>query len=322
MKRFLAYKPSIEHYLTTFLGDREGTIYEPVEYIISLGGKRLRPALLIGTAEALGKEPDSVIHLAGAIELFHNFTLLHDDIMDEASLRRGKETVHLKWNRDQAILSGDVMFALSYELLLHEESKNGREIMSIFTKTAEEVCIGQQLDMDFEKRDEVSAKEYLEMIRLKTSVLLGASAAMGALAAGAHGEVVGAMYSYGMELGLAFQIQDDILDAFSETADMGKVPGGDILQNKKTLLYIYALEMAHEGQRAALKRFYSQQGGSDEKVNGVRAIFKDTGSLDRVKELQVKYLQKAESSLREVSLPEEWNQEFLSMLEFQTERIK
>ena len=299
-----------------------GLFMKPVRYILDLGGKRMRPALLLGTAEALGTDPNAVMNLAAAIEVFHNFTLLHDDIMDEAPLRRGEDTVHVKWNRDQAILSGDIMFALSYELLEQEETKGWMENFRLFTRTAKEVCEGQQMDMDFEKREEVSADEYLEMIRLKTSVLLGAATAMGARAAGAAEKVVNDMYLFGEQMGLAFQIQDDLLDAFSEEAEMGKHPGGDILQNKKTLLYIYAKERSNDEDRETLLRWYALHEGGDEKVAEVRGIMTRSGALDRVKEVQRKHLHNAMILLDRVKLPARWDKAFRDMIAYQTQRIK
>ena len=322
MKKFLAYKGPLEAYVAAFLAEHKGSIYDPVQYILELGGKRLRPALTLGAAEAYDTAAPEVMHLAAAIEMFHNFTLLHDDIMDEADLRRGKETVHLKWNKDQAILSGDIMFAMGYELLLQKETQNQSEILKLFTRTAKEVCEGQQRDMEFEKRTEVTAEEYLEMIRLKTSVLLGAAAAIGALAAGVSEDRVKHMYAFGEQLGLAFQIQDDLLDAFSPNAEMGKVPGGDILQNKKTLLYIYALNQSNVAQRKELLSHYAIKGGSSEKINAVREVFIASGALEQVKNVQIEFLEKAEKSLAAAAVPSDWHAEFLSMLSFQTERIK
>jgi geranylgeranyl diphosphate synthase, type II len=321
MKKFLAYKEALETYIQNVMSERSGAIYEPVKYIMTLGGKRMRPALTLGTAEAFGTSSKKSMHIAAAIELFHNFTLLHDDIMDEASLRRGQETVHIKWNRDQAILSGDIMFALSYEVISSKPSAQSTEILRLFTKTAQEVCIGQQMDMDFEKRNSVKAEEYIEMIRLKTSVLLGAATAMGALVANLDEEKVKAMYSYGEQMGLAFQIQDDLLDTFSEHAEMGKIRGGDILQNKKTLLYIYALEAATDEQRKTILDHYEVKGGDEEKLADIRGIFRETAALDRVREVQEHYLGEAKKHLQSVGMSQEWEQEFLSMLSFQTERI-
>jgi geranylgeranyl diphosphate synthase type II len=322
MERFLEYRYPLDTYITEFLERHDGAIYDPVRYILDLGGKRMRPALLLGTAEALGTDPNAVMNLAAAIEVFHNFTLLHDDIMDEAPLRRGEDTVHVKWNRDQAILSGDIMFALSYELLEQEETKGWMENFRLFTRTAKEVCEGQQMDMDFEKREEVSAEEYLEMIRLKTSVLLGAATAMGARAAGATDNVVNDMYLFGEQMGLAFQIQDDLLDAFSEEAEMGKHPGGDILQNKKTLLYIYAKERSNNEDRETLLRWYALKDGGDEKVAEVRGIMTRSGALDKVKEVQRKHLHNAMILLDRVNLPPRWDQAFKDMIAYQTQRIK
>lgn len=320
MERILAFRSRIEEHLNQFSAKHKGGIYLPVEYILGLGGKRLRPCLLMGVAESLGAVEGASLPMASALEMFHNFTLLHDDIMDEADTRRGQETVHLKWNRDQAILSGDIMFALSYELLMESSAPELNQAFSLFTTTAKEVCVGQQMDMEFELRDDVSEEEYLEMIRLKTSVLIGAAAAMGGIAASASSEQVKALYEYGQHLGISFQMQDDILDAFGERAAVGKRVGGDILQNKKTLLYLKAIELGSDEQRAELGRWYSNQEDVQEKVDAVKKIMRDSGALQAVREVQEKHVKIALDHLDGLDLNSEWKQELKSLALHQIER--
>jgi geranylgeranyl diphosphate synthase type II len=320
MKNILVFKAVVEEYLHQFSEENKGGIYDPVDYILSLGGKRLRPCLLMAIAKALRASESASLPMAAAVEMFHNFTLLHDDIMDEANTRRGYETVHLKWNRDQAILSGDIMFALSYELLMKSTSPSKDKAFDMFTTTAKEVCIGQQMDMDFEAREDVTEEEYLEMIRLKTSVLIGASAAMGAIAANASPEAIRALYEYGQHLGISFQMQDDILDAFGESAAVGKRPGGDILQNKKTLLYLKALELAGADQKEELLRWYGSTEESTEKVESVKGIMRATGALNAVREVQEEHLDIALKNLEKVDLKDEWHEEFKSLALHQLQR--
>ncbi len=234
---------------------RDMDLYDPVKYIMGLGGKRMRPVLtLMGTDLFDGNIEDSYNSAIG-IEVFHNFTLLHDDIMDDAPLRRGEATVHEKWNTNAAILSGDVMFVQAFTLVTSCKPEYLRAIIDIFNVTAIEVCEGQQLDMNYETRDDVTLDEYLEMIRLKTSVLVGCSLEMGAVLAGATKEDSRNIYDYGMHLGMAFQIMDDVLDVFGDASIFGKQVGGDILANKKTYLLLKALEDANENQVSELNQW-------------------------------------------------------------------
>lgn len=320
MERLLSLRPQVEEYIQSYLSSNGGRIYEPVEYIMSLGGKRIRPCILLGVAQGLGVQVKEALPLAAAIEVFHNFTLLHDDIMDEAETRRGRPAVHVKWNRDQAILSGDVMFAMSYELLMRSESADIRQTHALMSTTAKEVCIGQQMDMDFELRDDVTEDQYLEMIRLKTSVLLGASAAMGAIAANSEEECVDALYRFGQNIGLSFQIQDDILDAFGNSGSVGKRIGGDILNNKKTLLFIRALKMTNDVGRNELNKWSSVTSESEEKIEIVKSIIKDSGALDSVRSTQEHYLREALSALDESGLRGAWYDELRSLSEYQLAR--
>jgi geranylgeranyl diphosphate synthase type II len=219
-------------------------LYEPMGYILNLGGKRLRPALSLAACALFKEDPKKALMPALGIEVFHNFSLVHDDIMDEADLRRGKATIHHKWNRDIAILSGDAMLVKAYQYIAQVEPRYLPEVLETFSQTALEICEGQQRDMNFESRSEVAEEEYLLMIRQKTAVLLGAALKIGALVAGAGTESANMLYQFGINAGLAFQIQDDLLDAFGDPEKVGKKPGGDILQDKETLLMIYTRKMA------------------------------------------------------------------------------
>jgi len=234
-------------------------LYEPIRYILSLGGKYLRPNLVLMAADMYQFDLTQVMPQALGVELFHNFTLMHDDIMDEAPIRRGKTTVHEKWNINVAILSGDVLFVKAYQSIVQADSKFLPKIVELFNKTAIEVCEGQQLDMNFETKDDVSMSLYLEMIRFKTAVLLACSLKIGALVADASEEDQDNLYHFGIHIGLAFQLMDDILDVYGDQKDFGKQIAGDILCNKKTCLYITAYEKANIDQRKVLDYYFSHQ---------------------------------------------------------------
>lgn len=320
MQVFEGYAALLEEYLNAFLGSHKASIYAPVDYILRLGGKRMRPGICMAFAAGHGLESKTALPVAAAIEVFHNFTLLHDDIMDKADTRRGAPAVHVKWDDAQAILSGDIMFAMSYELLAKAGTEALPDLLSRFTRTAKEVCEGQQLDMEFETRDAVSETEYLEMIRLKTSVLVGASAAMGARLAGQEGDVLEAAYDFGLGLGMSFQIQDDILDSFGEKAAVGKRIGGDILNNKKTLLYIKALEMASAEDRTELLRWYSSDKGGEEKVDSVKRIMQASGSLEALRQIQNSYQSQALAALGRCQLNAATEEVLAKTLNAQMER--
>jgi geranylgeranyl diphosphate synthase type II len=251
------------------------TLYEPLRYFLRLGGKRVRPVLCLMGAELFDTVTDDAWHAANAIELFHNFTLIHDDIMDKAPLRRGRSTVHEKWNLPTAILSGDALCIYAYGELARMKAPL-QPLLSLFNRTAIEVCEGQQLDMDFEKRDDVMEEEYIRMIALKTSVLLACSLKMGALLGGATEGAGDKLYEFGKALGVAFQLQDDYLDAFGAPEKLGKQAGGDILADKKTFLHIAARNSANESQRAELNRCASLP--ADEKVGATLRVFAATGA--------------------------------------------
>lgn len=249
-------------------------LYEPIRYMLSLGGKRLRPCLILMANELFGGDVSKAIRPALGIEVFHNFTLLHDDIMDNAPLRRGKATVFTKWNPNIAILSGDTMFVKSCQLMMEAEDSKRGPVMDLFFRTAAEVCEGQQFDMNFESREDVSIKEYIEMITLKTAVLLGCSLQIGSILAGASAKNAQHMYDFGKNLGIAFQLHDDILDLYAEADKFGKQVGGDILSNKKTILLLHALAHSDTDKVNELKKWLNTGKAEPElKISAITAVF-------------------------------------------------
>jgi len=254
--------------------DHPSELYDPIRYMLSLGGKRLRPCLVLMANELFGADHRHVIKPALAIEVFHNFTLLHDDIMDRAVLRRSKPTVHTRWNQDIAILSGDTMFVKSCQLMMSVDRNYQDKVMSLFLRTAAEVCEGQQIDMNFENRSNVTIPEYIEMITLKTAVLLACSLQTGALLAGASQEDADRIYDVGKHLGVAFQLHDDILDLYAENGKFGKTIGGDIIANKKTILLLLAVEKAGDDLRDELNALiHATSMDPEKKIFAVRDIF-------------------------------------------------
>ena len=248
-------------------------LYAPIAYALSSGGKRLRMQLVLAGCRLVGGNEQDALPFAEAIEVFHNFTLLHDDVMDRADVRRGKPTVHVKWNDNTAILSGDQMLIEAYHLLEGVPEQYLPQLFRLFTKTATEICEGQQYDVDFEQRDDVQISDYIEMIRLKTSVLLAAALQGGAIIGGATEAQQEALYNYGIHLGMAFQIQDDLLDCFGDSDTFGKAIGGDISCNKKTYLLLSARDNADMKQRAALERWLMQTAPSQEKIDAVKQLY-------------------------------------------------
>ena len=251
-----------------------GELYAPIAYILSLGGKRVRPLLTLMACDLFGGNTKEAMPAALAVEVFHNFSLLHDDIMDHAPLRRGKPTVHEKWNSNIAILSGDAMLVRSYQLLDAYRGDQGQALRELFSKTAIQVCEGQQLDMNFETDPTVTLSRYMQMISLKTAVLLGAAMQMGAIVAGASAEDANHMYEFGRQLGIAFQLQDDYLDVYGNNSDFGKKSGGDIIANKKTFLVLKAMEMANRYMKEELENWMNHPTTDEEKkVQAVKQIF-------------------------------------------------
>lgn len=250
------------------------SLYDPIEYILSLGGKRIRPALALMACNLYSENVDNVISPALGIEVFHNFTLLHDDLMDKADKRRNKPTVHKVWNDNTAILSGDAMLIAAYQLIGKTEPKHLKEVFDLFTATALEICGGQQYDMEFESRTDVTETEYIEMIRLKTAVLLACSLKTGAIMGGASQKDATNLYEFGINIGLAFQLQDDLLDVYGDTATFGKNIGGDIICNKKTFLLIHAFELSSTEQKKMLNDWISKETFvPSEKIKSITTIY-------------------------------------------------
>ncbi|MBZ0241641.1 MAG: polyprenyl synthetase family protein [Bacteroidales bacterium] len=293
-------------------------LYEPIAYAMHQGGKRLRPLLALLACDLFGGDTEKVLYPALAVEVFHNFTLVHDDIMDKAPLRRGKETVYKKWNSDIAILSGDTMFALAYQYTLETDAALIPGILQVFSKAAIEVCEGQQMDMEFETDSEVTLADYLEMIRLKTAVLLGASLKIGALVASAEKQAVKAIYDFGIALGMAFQLKDDLLDVYGNQDDFGKVNGGDIAANKKTFLLLKALEIADKADHDRLTELYDSQNtiAEAEKIKAVIAIFEKLEIKQAVESAMEEYYQQAIHLLRDIDAPEDKKEDLASFAGF------
>lgn len=280
-------------------------LYEPVDYILKLGGKRMRPILTLMASDIFSADYKKAMPAALAVEVFHNFTLIHDDIMDDAPLRRGKKTVHEKWDINTGILSGDAMLILAYQFFEDYEPATFQKLAKLFSKTALEVCDGQQLDVDFETRNDVTIPEYINMIRLKTSVLVAAALQMGAIVAETSDENEHLIYEFGLNLGLAFQLQDDYLDTFGDPETFGKLIGGDIIENKKTFLYLKCLECADEEDQKKLAFFYNQNIKDKEyKIAEVTRIFErcDIPSLI-TREIEA-YTNKAFTTLSEMNIDE------------------
>ncbi|RKD91881.1 polyprenyl synthetase family protein [Mangrovibacterium diazotrophicum] len=280
-------------------------LYQPIEYTLNMGGKRLRPVMVLLANELFGGNPEDAMNAALAVEIFHNFTLLHDDIMDNADMRRNKPSVHKKYSENIAILSGDAMSIMAYRYLLKTKAARLNEIISLFTETAIEVCEGQQYDMDFENRLDVTVEEYLEMIRLKTAVLLACSFKMGALSANASNSDAENIYQFGINLGLAFQLQDDLLDCYADQDKFGKRIGGDIVANKKTFLLINAMELASEKLKPKLTDWLQQDSFDEqEKIAAVKAIYQETGVKEICEKAINDYYNKALISLEQIGIDE------------------
>ncbi len=293
------YQEKFNEHLTSRVTVREpASLYEPMSYILGLGGKRLRPVLTLLTTDLFGGKYQDAFDAAMAVEFFHNFSLIHDDIMDAAPLRRGKTTVHQEWDVNTGILSGDAMLIEAYRYLESYSAPVFKEVTMLFSKTAMQVCEGQQYDVDFESREDVEVTEYLKMIEYKTAVLVGASMKMGALIAGASGSAQKDIYDFGLNLGIAFQLQDDYLDAFGDPKTFGKRVGGDIIENKKTYLYLKSIEMADNIQSRELKDLFSiQPGKTEKKVKRVKEIYEQSGASRATKKAIALYTKKAFSHL-------------------------
>jgi geranylgeranyl diphosphate synthase type II len=280
MHTIYQYQEFLSEYLHAQYETKEPrNLYEPIHYILDLGGKRMRPVLTLMSAEVFDADYKKALPAALAVEVFHNFSLVHDDIMDDAPLRRGQETVHEKWNLNTGILSGDAMLILAYQYFEQYEPLIFRDLAKLFSKTALEVCEGQQWDVDFEERTDVTIAEYLKMIQYKTAVLVAAAMKMGAIIAETSVENANLIYDFGLNLGLAFQLQDDFLDAFGNPETFGKQVGGDIIENKKTYLYLKAVAFSNEMEAQELKTLFSiQPEDSTDKIERVKALFNSSGA--------------------------------------------
>lgn len=287
-------------------------LYDPIAYVLSSGGKRLRPILMMMAYNLYKEDVENIYSQAAAIEIYHNYTLLHDDLMDRADMRRGNVTVHKKWNDNTAILSGDAMLVLAYKYMMQCPAEHLQDVLGTFSQTALEICEGQQLDMDFESRSTVSESEYIEMIRLKTSVLLAASLKIGALMANAPAQDVNALYQLGINLGLAFQLKDDLLDVYGTPETFGKNIGGDILCNKKTYLLVKAMEYADTRQLQELKSLFSlatSYHNSQEKIDAVTKLYNEIGIREICDEKIKDYSAMAEAELTKLSIASERKRE-------------
>ena len=296
----------IQHLEENVAVKEPNSLYEPIEYILNLGGKRLRPVLTLMAADFFGANFKDALNASLAVEMFHNFSLVHDDIMDNAPLRRGHVTVHEKWDINTGILSGDAMLILAYQLFESYEPLVFRQLAKLFSKTALEVCEGQQYDVDFETRTDVTIPEYIKMIEYKTAVLIGASLQMGAIIAEASDSCKEKIYNFGKYLGIAFQLQDDYLDAFGDPETFGKQVGGDIMANKKTFLYLTALQKSTPDQAEMLTALFGTlPEDSSKKVVTAKELFVATGAAKATEDEIETYTHKAVSQLEEIKISEE-----------------
>lgn len=296
-------------------GSNPKELYEPIEYIMSLGGKRMRPVLVLMACDFFGGDANKATHAAIAIELFHNFTLVHDDIMDNAPLRRGKQTVHEKWNSNIAILSGDAMIVKAYQEICKASPEQLPVLLSIFSDTALKVCEGQQMDMNYEKLNKVSIPQYIKMIELKTAVLLAGALKVGGIIGGAKEEDANAIYEFGKNIGIAFQLQDDILDVYANAEKFGKQKGGDIIANKKTYLLLKAMEMAENNRymKEELQQWIAApEFNPAEKVEAVTNIYNFLNVKELARNEMKKHYEKAISSLNTIPVSENKKQELIA----------
>ncbi len=298
-------------------------LYEPIDYILQLSGKRIRPILTLMSADILSGDFKKALPAALAVEVFHNFTLVHDDIMDDAPLRRGKQTVHEKWNLNTGVLSGDAMLILAYQYFENYEAGTFQKLAKLFSKTALEVCDGQQLDIDFETRNDVTITEYINMIRLKTSVLVAAALKMGAIVAKASEKDANLLYEYGLNLGLAFQLQDDYLDTFGDPETFGKQVGGDIIENKKTYLFLKAMELANNDDKQKLQFFYKQKLEENSiKIDEVTRIFERCDIPGLIQKLIQDYTNLSFDSLNQMNISLENKEKLIQFGTFLMARSK
>jgi geranylgeranyl diphosphate synthase type II len=319
-----SYQKEFQQYLDKKEWIREPkNLYEPIDYIIQLSGKRIRPILTLMAADILSGDYKKAFPAALAVEVFHNFTLVHDDIMDDAPLRRGKKTVHEKWDLNRGILSGDAMLILAYQYFENYTPEIFQKLAILFSKTALEVCDGQQLDIDFETRNDVTIDEYLNMIRLKTSVLVAAALKMGAIVAESSEKNANLLYEYGLNLGLAFQLQDDYLDTFGNPETFGKQVGGDIIENKKTYLYLKAMELSSDDNKQKLAFFYNQKLEDNSiKIDEVKRIFEKYEIPSLIQKLIEDYTTSSFNLLEKMSISESNKEKLISFGAFLMGRNK
>lgn len=311
MKDYSEYLQIVKDAISNLrLPEQPAGLYDPIRYTLDCGGKRLRPVLTLAACEAMGKDPKTAVHQAIAIEMFHNFTLLHDDVMDKADVRRGRPTVHIKWDENTAILSGDAMLTTSTMLLAVKAGEHLQQALELFNGTAMNIYEGQQLDVDFESRTDVTVEEYMEMIRLKTSVLLGCACGMGALMAGAPFETQVRFFDYGVNLGLAFQLQDDYLDTYGNPETFGKAIGGDILNDKKTWLLIMAMR---EDTTGTVMSLLGKTDDPQGKIEKVREVYNTLGLPERIHELISAYIDSAIKNLDHMELSPESRAFFMDL---------
>ncbi|WP_027454543.1 polyprenyl synthetase family protein [Xylanibacter brevis] len=304
--------------------DRKPTsLYDPISYVLSLGGKRIRPVLMLLAYQLYKDQPEDIMMPALGLETYHNYTLLHDDLMDNADLRRGHETVHKKWDANKAILSGDSMLVLAYQRMMQCDARHLQAVLEVFTETALEIGEGQEYDMTFETRNDVTEDEYIEMIRLKTSVLLACATKIGAILADASEEDTYNLYKFGEQLGLAFQLQDDLLDVYGDPAVFGKAIGGDITSNKKTYMLINAVNRANDKQRSELMRWIEAKTfDREEKVRAVTALYDEIGIRQLCEEKINYYFTECRKYLAKVNVSEERKQLLLSYTDEMMKRKK
>ncbi|MGL2987156.1 polyprenyl synthetase family protein [Flavobacterium sp. RSSA_27] len=307
MQSVSAYQTSFIAYLESQITPKEPQhLYNPIIYILSLGGKRIRPVLTLMSTEIFDANYKKALPAALAVEVFHNFSLVHDDIMDAAPLRRGHQTVHEKWDTNTGILSGDAMLILAYQYFEKYEPKTFRKLAKLFSKTALEVCEGQQWDVDFETRMDVTIPEYLKMIEFKTAVLVAAAMKMGAIIAKTSKSNAKLIYDFGLNLGIAFQLQDDFLDAFGDPATFGKQVGGDIIENKKTFLFLKAMEFSTPTQQSRLLHLFSEHlENSEAKIEEVKQIFDETGASQATQKAIKEYTHQAFETLEKMKIDAE-----------------
>lgn len=322
MESLSSYSESLQKHLQQTVVVKEPmNLYEPLSYILQLGGKRLRPVLTLMTCDFFSGSYQKAMNAALAVELFHNFSLIHDDIMDNAPLRRGRETVHERWDVNTGILSGDAMLILAYQLFEGYEPKMFSDLAKLFSTTALQVCEGQQYDVDFETRDDVTLPEYIKMIDYKTAVLIGAAMKMGAIVAEASESCKNNIYEFGRNLGIAFQLQDDYLDAFGDPETFGKQVGGDIISNKKTFLYLTALEQSTPLEASELAQLFTiNPKDPSDKIERVKSIFETSGAAEATRQKIAYYTEKANNVLSEINISEEKKSHFREFGDWLMER--